>query len=186
MADDLETVALLSEAAPSAEPPAGFRARLIGRVNRELDSTLPPKRALVGAHAFRMPWRRATALVTLMLLALASAFLTGRQYAASQALLIVPLRAQSSGGSVTIVVRASGATELELHDVPDPAPGRVYQAWVVDEQGNRRSVGVYDSGHETYHLEQPVLGRKVELTEEPAPHSQSPTTSPLFAGQVAP
>jgi len=191
VADDRDAVELLAEKAPLAEAPPGFRDRLMAQVDHELAAAerrpplvrLRPPRQVASTWSALRAW--AAPLAAVLILGLAAGFLAGRQYAGNQVLLTAPLQGSASPGSATVVVHANGTADLEL-SIPDPPPGWVYQGWVVDSSGTAQMAGTYDDGDGTYKLERPALGQVFEVTEEPAPGSQVPTSAPLFSGQVAP
>ena len=191
VAEDDETVGLLLEGIPEADAPPAFRSRLMTLVDlppptngHELvrpPSRLGPSKSL--ARSLRI---KAFALVAALMATFGAGLLVGQRYTANQVLVSVPLQALSSPGSATVVVRAGGEADLELHGLPDPPAGHVYEAWTLDANGYAVMAGVYDDGDGTFQLDQSPLGRTVEITVEPAPRSDHPTTGPIFAANVSP
>jgi anti-sigma-K factor RskA len=190
LAQDRETIAELDDALPAVRPPPAFRARMLRLVDTELQGrdvvATPAERAHRQIRTYAWAALRALAIpAAAAIVVLIAGFLIGQRYAGSQVLVSAPLQAASAGGSATVLVHADGVAELELRGLPDPAPGRIYQAWaVVDATGQRLPAGMYDDGNGVFRLDQPALGRIFELTEESAPGSDAPTTRPLFTGRV--
>jgi anti-sigma-K factor RskA len=188
VAADLETLEVLIDAAPAAPPPPGFRARMVGRIDRELAESqpawAPPPLTVIHPAPRRSVTlhRLAAPLVAILLLALG--FLVGREYVDRQVLANIPLQSIGAQGTVSVVLYGSGAADLELQGLPDPPTGQVYQSWVVQPDGRRLSAGMYDEGTGSYHLDQPFLGHPMEITLEPAPGSEAPTSAPLYVWRI--
>jgi hypothetical protein len=115
-----------------------------------------------------------------------SGLAAGQRYTANQVLFATPLQSLSGPGSAIVVIRASGVADLELRGLPNPPPGRVYEAWTLDANGTALMAGVYDDGDGTYRLDQSPLGRTLEITLEAAPGSERPTSAPIFSKRVVP
>jgi anti-sigma-K factor RskA len=85
----------------------------------------------------------------------------------------------AGGGTASAVVASDGAVFM-THGVPEPAPGHVYQLWVV-ASGDPVSAGlVTEGGTQTVVvLDDFVEGAALAMTLEPAGGSPQPTTDPL-------
>lgn len=190
LAEDRLTVARLSNAAPELEPSAGFKERLLRRAEDELAREVPRHPANV--TVLHSPARRSRAwfmpLAAMLVLALGLSGVIGQQLYAGQVLASTTLQATpgaSALGSAVVVVRRSGAAELQLRDLPAPLAGQVYEAWVIQGDSPPRPAGTQASGSGTIPLQGPVLGNTVAITLEPAPGSTAPTSNPLLAGTVS-
>lgn len=195
---DRHTVRLLSAAAPEMEASPGFKDRLMARAARDIAAAptapqpLPRRVAEVQPTRAQEPARPFIWLPRGWMLApLAAAFavalglgtLVGQQVYGSQVLASAVFPAQG-GGQATVLVRRSGAAEIALQGLPEPPAGRVYQAWAIPDGGTPLPDGTTASGQGTIALQQPVLGRTVAITLEPAPGVSAPTTQPILAGKV--
>lgn len=190
LAEDRLTVARLSQAAPELEPRPGFKERLLLRAEAEVASEVPQRPANV--TALRPSSRRSRAwlmpLAAMLVFALGLSGVIGQQLYAGQVLASTTLQATagaSSLGSAVVVVRRSGAAELQLRDLPAPAPGQVYEAWIIQGDSPPRPAGTQTSGSGTIPMQGPVLGNTVAITLEPEPGSTAPTSNPLLAGIVS-
>jgi anti-sigma-K factor RskA len=192
-----ETMAVIS-AATAVEPPASMRERLLATVAdepppvRQLPTNHPPTHQLPTKSTNR--WRTtilaAAAVFAIGLAALgvgyalrpAPAVSTAEQvFAASDVQTIsgpIP-----TGGTATLVFsHEKDAGVLVMNNVPPPAPGTVYQMWLVGE-GSPKSAGTMDAKavapSTTAVL--PDLGTSSALafTVEPGSGSEQPTSEPF-------
>ncbi len=191
---DREALAL---AAPEMDPSPDFKARLMERAARELADSVSPA-APAAAHEptllkpaegreatppnviplwRRSPWVSALAAVFVLGLVTAGAFSYENQVVASYAL------SGNAPGKAMVIVRRSGATELELSGVPNPPPGRVYEAWVIPPDGKPIPVGVTSTGDATLPLNGISNGETIAITEE-ASRVDAPTSTPVMATVV--
>lgn len=87
--------------------------------------------------------------------------------------------APASKGSLVMVTSAKqGKAVATLRDVPAPAAGKVYQAWIITSNGPV-SAGLLQPGKPTV-LKGSITGAKAAaVTVEPAGGSQQPTTKPI-------
>jgi hypothetical protein len=186
---DREALAL---AAPEMEPSPDFKERLMQAAAQELANRpvdLAARRAqrdqaqVEIAPRQRPPiWRRSTwlsALAALLVIALVSvgAFTYQNQVVATYAL------TGSAAGSATVNVRRSGATELVMNGVPNPAPGYVYEAWIIPQGGQPVAAGTTSSGTATLPLDGVSSGSTVAVTQERS-RVDAPTSSPILATVV--
>jgi hypothetical protein len=90
------------------------------------------------------------------------------------------LRAAVEGGGQASVLVADDDMFFRADDLPEPAPGRAYQLWVVAEDGSVSSAGVLSvRDGETASLVQGVEGIGMAVTVEPEAGSEQPTTDPV-------
>jgi anti-sigma-K factor RskA len=91
------------------------------------------------------------------------------------------LRGTVEGGGQASVLVADDDMFFRADDLPEPAPGRAYQLWVVAEDGSVSSVGVLSvRDGETASLVQGVEGIGMAVTVEPEAGSEQPTTDPVI------
>ncbi|MBT0993451.1 anti-sigma factor [Cellulomonas sp. DKR-3] len=85
----------------------------------------------------------------------------------------------AGGGTASALVATDGAVFM-TQDLPDPAPGHVYQLWVV-ATGDPVSAGMMaEGGSQTAMVvDDFVEGAALAMTLEPAGGSPQPTTDPL-------
>jgi hypothetical protein len=86
-------------------------------------------------------------------------------------------------GSATVIVRRSGAAELELRGVPDPDPGFLYEAWIIPPGRQPIAAGTTNRGTGSIRLEGDPRGSTVALTRERS-RVDAPTSTPFLAGEV--
>ncbi|MDR7383918.1 anti-sigma factor [Promicromonospora iranensis] len=90
------------------------------------------------------------------------------------------LRGTVEGGGQASVLVADDDMFFRADDLPEPAPGRAYQLWVVAEDGSVSSAGVLSvRDGETASLIQGVEGIGMAVTVEPEAGSEQPTTDPV-------
>jgi anti-sigma-K factor RskA len=90
------------------------------------------------------------------------------------------LRGTVAGGGQASVLVADDDMFFRAADLPEPAPGRAYQLWVVAEDGSVSSAGVLSvRDGETASLVQGVEGIGMAVTVEPEAGSEQPTTDPV-------
>lgn len=205
---DRETLANLSLAAPEMEPSPGFKERLMQRAAAELGQAAPaaaaepvpvveplpvaepapvaepiplrPRPSNVVPFRRRQVWLSAIAAVLVLGIALGSAASYQNQVVATYAL------SGSAPGEANVIVRRSGAVELEMHGVGDPPPGFVYEAWYIPPGRQPVAAGVVTSGEAKVSLPPDARGTTVAITLERGPNgAQAPTSAPLMAGAVA-
>jgi anti-sigma-K factor RskA len=209
---DRQTLAGLSLTAPEMDPSPDFKARLMQRAAAELtlttrtsettDEPIPlrpstprptdttargvgggvgggegPARILLFWR--RSPWAGALAAVFALALVTVGAF--GYQ---NQPVARIELHGDAPGTAVVIIKR-SGAAELEMRDVPDPGVGFVYEAWVIPPAPGSAPVaaGTVSSGNARVALERDPRGGTVAITREPG-RADSPTPPILMSGAV--
>jgi anti-sigma-K factor RskA len=127
-------------------------------------------------------WRRtrwASALAAILVVGLVSvgAFTYENQVVASY-----PLNGSAPGNAV-VVVRRSGAAELQMSGVPNPPAGFVYEAWVIPPAGQPVAAGVTPSGDARLSLPGDVRGKTVAVTQERT-RVDAPTSPPIMATVV--
>lgn len=137
-----ETMAVVS-AASAEDPASGLRARLLEAVGEDNVRTLPGRAATTSSRR-RMAWLSAAAALVVGLGALGvglSLRPPAPQTTTAQQVFSAPdvhtvSGAIPAGGQATVVFsRDRNAGVLVMNDVPKPAPGTVYQMWLVSDSG---------------------------------------------------
>jgi anti-sigma-K factor RskA len=170
---DREALAL---AAPEMEPSPDFKARLMQRAATELAQQQPAK--VIRLRLWRRsPWVAALAAVLVIGLVTAGAFTYENQVVATYAL------SGTLPGAAVVTVRRSGATQLDIHGVPAPPQGFLYEAWVIPPGGQPVPAGVATSGDATLSLDSVSSGSTVAMTLEKS-FAQAPTLPVLMATEV--
>ena len=185
-----ETMALMS-AATAQEPPAGLRRRLIDRISEdEASATTGGNVRPLRSPAPRRRWRTAVLSAAAVLAVGLSAVGIGlslrppAQPSTAQEVFAAPdvhtiSGAIPAGGTATVVFsRDRNAGVLVMNDVPPPAPGTVYQMWLVNDTG-ATSAGTMDAKavapSTTAVLSDLHHARKLAFTAEPGAGSTKPT-----------
>jgi anti-sigma-K factor RskA len=187
---DGEALSHLSLLAPEMEPSPDFKARLMRRAAQELAASAPtvgveqgepiplrPRPSNVVPLWRRSPWVNALAAVFVLGIAIGGAITYENQPIAT-----VELHG-SAPGSAVVVVRRSGSAELELHGVPDPGPGFIYEAWIIRPGKDPVAAGTTARGDSKLPLEGDPRGSTVAITKEPS-RVDAPTSPPLLLGEV--
>jgi anti-sigma-K factor RskA len=195
---DRETVQRLGLTAAELDASPGFKERLLQRAAADFAERQapaareppPPEPTPLRARPVEprarptvVPfWRRpawAASLAAVFVLLIGG--LGGYAYM-NQAVTSVELTG-SLQGSATVVVRRSGAAEIELHGVPDPPPGQVYEAWIIPPDRPPVPAGESPRGEGRLPLSGPVRGTTVAMTIE-FPGATAPSMAPLAAANV--
>jgi hypothetical protein len=96
----------------------------------------------------------------------------------------------AAGASAEVMAyRPQGPLVVVCAGLPPPAPGRVYELWVVDSAGRYRGANTFEpdpDGRATVVATRPVAdARELVVTEEQAPRgADAPTEKPLLRGRV--
>jgi hypothetical protein len=193
----------LARAAPEMDPSPDFKARLMERAAQELAATAAPDRPALAArdHAAtaaqerraepiplrpppnlvpfrrRSGWLSALAAVLVIGLVSVGAFAYQNQVVATYSL------SGNGPGSAIVVVRRSGAAELEMSGVPNPPAGFLYEAWVIPQGGQPVAAGTTTSGDARLPLPGDVRGTTVAITQERT-RVDAPTSTPIMATAV--
>jgi anti-sigma-K factor RskA len=185
---DRETLRNLSLAAPEMDASPGLKDRLMSRAAAELAQTeeaqprepipLQPRRAGRIVQFRRSVWAAALAAVFVIGVASASVYTYMNQVVASYAL------TGDAAGEATVLVRRSGAVELQLSGAADPPSGFVYQAWIIPPGQQPVAAGVASTGSASLPLSGAARGSTVAITQERAPGTTVPTPPILLAGNV--
>lgn len=91
-------------------------------------------------------------------------------------------KAETTGGATIVVTRSEqmGEAVLRLDGLNDPGEGRVYQAWLQNEEGNMVPAGLMRETDGEMVLDGDVNQAKgVGVTVEPAGGSDQPTSDPI-------
>src|SRR5919202_1667668 len=174
----------LARAAPEMDPSPDFKARLMQRAAQELAATarpepiaLRPRPSNVIPLWRRSPWASAIAAVFVVGLVSVGAFTYQNQVVATYSL------SGSAPGNAIVVVRRSGAGELEMSGVPNPPAGFVYEAWVIPQGGQPVAAGTTTSGDARLPLPGDVRGKTVAITQERT-RVDAPTSTPIMTTAV--
>jgi anti-sigma-K factor RskA len=208
---DREALARVALVAPAMDPSPDFKARLMRRAAEELaaagaatastDQTtqrpaaaiaadepplintprvepiqLRPRPANVVSFWRRSPWMSALAAVFVVALVTAGAFTFENQTVATYEL------TGSVPGSARVVVRRSGAAELDMTGVPNPEPGFIYEAWII-ASGKPVAAGITTTGDAKLPLSGDLRGTTIAITKERSRVDQ-PTSDPILATVV--
>lgn len=206
---DREALARVALAAPAMDPSPDFKARLMRRAAEELaasaaavapESTstlepspvdepplissrleqaptqLRPRPTNVVSFWRRSPWMSALAAVFVVALVSVGAFAFENQTVATYEL------TGSVSGSARVVVRRSGAAELDLSGLPNPEPGSIYEAWII-AGGKPVAAGVATTGDAKLPLSGDLRGTVIAITRERG-RVEQPTSTPILATEV--
>jgi anti-sigma-K factor RskA len=206
---DRETLARVALVAPAMDPSPDFKARLMRRAAAELAASAAPPSVSSAqlepqprdpAHLQpqprdpaqpelvegrppnvvpfwrRSPWMSALAAVLVVALVTAGAFTFENQTVATYEL------TGSAQGSARVVVRRSGAAELDMTGVPNPEPGFIYEAWIITA-GKPVAAGTTATGDAKLPLSGDLAGTTVAITQERGRVDQ-PTNAPILATVV--
>lgn len=177
-----ETLAVVS-AATAEEPPAGLRERLLEAIDEDTVRSMPGRQV----PRRRTAWLAAAAAAAIGLGALGvglSLRPPAPQQSTAQQVFSAPdvhtvSGAIPAGGTATVVFsRDRNAGVLVMNDVPPPAPGTVYQMWLVNDAG-ATSAGTMDAAavapSTTALLTNLGDSTKLAFTVEPGAGSTAPT-----------
>jgi len=208
---DREALARVALVAPAMDPSPDFKARLMRRAAEELAATaaqstvspdpttrqaasadepplisarleqepthqLRPRPTNVVSFWRRSPWMSALAAVFVVAVVTAGAFTYENQTVATYEL------TGSVSGSARVVVRRSGAAELDLAGVPNPEPGFIYEAWII-AGGKPVAAGVTSTGDAKLPLSGDLRGTTIAITKERS-RVDAPTSDPILAAVV--
>ena len=194
---DRQTLGGLAVAAEPMDPSPDFKARLLQRAAAELEQARPGQPTAAGptrdARApiplrprpanvvpfYRRTWVAAIAAVLVLGIATTGVLQYVNQPVATYTL------SGNTPGTAAVVVRRSGSIELELRGVPDPPPGRVYEAWIIPPGQQPVAAGTTTRGSATLPLSAQARGSTVAITNELAPGVEAPSSTPIMAATVA-
>jgi len=125
----------------------------------------------------RSPWLSALAAVFVVALITAGAFTYENQTVATYEL------TGTAPGSARVVVRRSGAAELEMAGVPNPDPGFIYEAWIIPAGKQPVAAGITATGDAKLPLSGDLRGTTVAITTERG-RVDAPTSTPIMATVV--
>ena len=178
---DQETLARLSLLAPAMDPSPDFKERLMRRAAEELDRSAPTQLRARPANVLpfwrRSPWLSALAAALVVAIVTVGAFTYENQPVATYQL------SGSAPGSARVVVRRSGAAELDMSGVPNPEPGFVYEAWIIPPGKQPVAAGITSTGEAKLELPGDVRGATVAITKERG-RVDAPTGDPIMATVV--
>jgi hypothetical protein len=125
----------------------------------------------------RSPWLSALAAVFVLGLFSVGAYSYENQAIATYAL------TGTLPGNASVILRRSGAAELDMSGVPDPGPGFIYEAWIIPAGKNPVAAGTTATGTAKLPLAGDVRGATVAITRE-RERVDAPTSTPLMATVV--
>jgi len=178
-----ETGAALAFAVEGPLPPPALRERILESVRAEPQNVVPlrPRRSFAVSIAAAAAVAASAAAVALGVWAATLHHSLSHDREALSVLGDPAARhIPVSGAKGQLVVTPSGRAALAL-DLPEPASGKTYEAWVIDPQPHRAAV--FNGG--TTVLQQRVQpGSVVAVTIEHAGGVDAPTTKPLLSARV--
>jgi anti-sigma-K factor RskA len=193
--DDLrETTALLAFATDSIEPPPRLRAAILEAVAEPVPATSRPPRVRLAFLRGAFAGTLAGAAIALVIgIALHSQLSNVRDSRDAQSALVSSLlrpgsQVQQLTGNVQgAVVRSGAGGKLVLVDLPKPAAGRTYEAWLIGADKTPVPAGTFTGGKAVV---VPLVGdaggsKTVAITVEPDGGSKAPTTQPFASAQLA-
>ena len=95
-----------------------------------------------------------------------------------------------AGASATVTAyQPRDVALVSFTGLPQPAPGRIYEMWLIDASGHARPAGVFTpdpSGHATLQVGHTIRdARGMAVTQESGPAgAQAPTQKPQLAGPL--
>jgi anti-sigma-K factor RskA len=189
-----ETTALLAFATAPVEPPARLRAAILDAVAEPAPVNAKPQRTRLAFLRGAVAGTLAGAAIALVIgIALHSQLSDARSSRDAQAAVVANLLrpgsqvAQLTGNVQGAVVRNGSSGKLVLVDLPHPASGRTYQAWLIGPDKKPVPAGTFTGGKAV------VVGlagnaggsKTVAITVEPDGGSKAPTTQPVASAQLA-
>ncbi len=193
--DDMrETTALLAFATDPIEPPARLRAAILDAVAQTTPAAARRGRTrlafLRGAFAGALAGAAIALVIGIALHNQLSDVRSSRdaQSAIVSSLLQPGSQVQQLAGNVQgAVVRSGGRGKLVLVDLPQPAAGHTYEAWLIGANKKPLPAGTFKGGKAVVvGLNGNAAGSKaVAITVERDGGSQTPTTQPFAHAQLA-
>jgi anti-sigma-K factor RskA len=193
--DDMrETTALLAFATDPIDPPARLRAAILDAVAEPAPAAARPARTRLAFLRGAFAGTLAGAAIALVIgIALHSQLSDARSSRDAQSAIVSNLlrpgsQVQQLAGNVQgAVVRSGGSGRLVLVDLPKPAAGHTYEAWLIGADKKPLPAGTFGGGKTVVvGLDGDAAGSKtVAITVERDGGSQAPTTSPVATAQLA-
>ena len=208
LASHLSVAALLPLSLSEQQPPAELRARILiaTRGVEQLPALGSPSVQARAAHAPPLErartdrgfGRRVALLIAAALAVVAGALgawnvslqqqIRSLQASAPQTVALAPATAATTAsGLATLVPGQPGV--LGVVNLPPPAAGKVYEAWVIDK-GGPKPAGTFvttPDGHGSVVLTLPTTaGDTIAITTEPTPGTQAPTGAVVMKGTAGP
>lgn len=198
-------------AADALQPPQGLRARILAAASAARPQSIapasrPPVRRLPRPAPGRWRWpdgwtgrvtfpaAAAAALLVALALGLGVGLGLGRSGAPQPPSPVAQFTLKGSGAGSSAEgrvyeVKQAGLTLVQFTALAQPDAGKVYQLWLIPDQGNPISAGVFtpdsSGGHVTV-LARDLAGLKaMAVTQENAPDgAPAPTQQPEISGSV--
>jgi anti-sigma-K factor RskA len=189
-----ETTALLAFATDPVEPPAHLRAAILDAVAESAPSAVQPRRVRLAFLRGAFAGTLAGAAIALVIgIALHGQLSDARDTRDAQSAIVSNLLRpgsqvqQLSGNVQGAVVRNGAGGKLVLVDLPQPASGRTYEAWLIGSDQKPVPAGTFGGGKAVVvPLDGDAGGAKtVAITVEPDGGSQAPTTQPVASAKLA-
>jgi hypothetical protein len=171
-----------AEPAPPAAPAPAPATEPLAPVEPQAPAPEPiPLRPPGRVVPFRRQRAWLTALAAVLVLGLGS---LGVLSYMNQVVATYSLSSPGVPGTATVIVHRSGQAELRMDGVPDPAPGFVYEAWIIHPGQAPVAAGTLTSGQGSVGLTGSVRGTTVAITKEPTPVPPGPSSQPIMATAV--
>jgi hypothetical protein len=202
---DRQALARVALGAPEMDPSPDFRARLLQRAADEIAAQQPRELAArppLTIHAAEpvpaeqplelrprglpinvVPWWRRSSWLSALAAVFALAIVSAGAFTYENQAVATYTLSGSAPGDATVIIRRSGAAELEMRGVPDPGPGFVYEAWIIPAGQKPVAAGTTSRGDATVPLPGDLGGATVAITRE-AGRVDQPTSNPLMATVV--
>jgi anti-sigma-K factor RskA len=205
--DALESAAALALAAPSAQPPADLRDRILTAARAERQDVAEPsppvdlararerRRVRLWTPARGLAAAFAVAAVAAAVLAVSADRRANRLEDQRNALAaltrgdasVVALRAGKTATDASVVVPRQG-TPVLVSSLQSAPTDRVYQVWAIAPTGGApQSLGIFRGGGQALVKIDRTLpaGTTIAITVEPGGGSKAPTSAPIAAAAVS-
>jgi anti-sigma-K factor RskA len=186
-----ETTALLAFATKPMEPPASLRAQILDAVAEKTPARAQAPRArlafLRGAFAGVLVGAAAALVIGITLHGQLNDARSSRDALASNLLRSGSVVRPLSGAVHGAIVRDGGTGKLVLVDLPKPAAGRTYEAWLIGSDKTPVPAGLFKGGKAVVVAltGNAAKAQQVAITVEPSGGSKQPTTTPFASASLA-
>jgi anti-sigma-K factor RskA len=190
-----ETTALLAFATEPVEPPARLRAQILDAVAEKAPERAPRRVRLAFLRGTFAGTLAGAAIALVVGVALHGQLNDVRSSRDAQSEVVASLLRPGSdvhpltpsGSMRGAVVRNGGSGRLVLVDMPQPAAGHTYEAWLIGSDKNPIPAGTFKGGKAVVvRLDgDAAKAQTVAVTVERAGGSDKPTTTPITSASLA-